>query len=102
MTRGPASRPATGVARTRHRPLLLILLASLGAAIALPLMAQATSSAAGDTGDFGQYVVNHQDTLAPFFTKNAGDFFRLLIPRCSGSSAGSFSSRWSWAGPSMS
>jgi len=79
MTRGPASRPATGVVRLR-RPLLALLLVLFGAAIALPLMAQATSSGSGDMGDFGQYVVDHQDTLAPFFTKNAGDFFRLSIP----------------------
>jgi hypothetical protein len=80
MTRGPASRPAIGVVQSRRHPLLLLLLALLGAGLALPLMAQTATPAADDTGDFGQYVVNHQDTLAPFFTKNAGDFFRLAIP----------------------
>ncbi|HEX4140689.1 MAG TPA: hypothetical protein VHY09_10105, partial [Candidatus Methylacidiphilales bacterium] len=57
-------------------PLLILALLCLGPA--LPLLAQATAPA--DTNDFGQYVVNHQDTLAPFFSKNAGDFFRLAIP----------------------
>jgi hypothetical protein len=80
MTRGPASRPATGIVRAHRRPLLLLLLALLGAGLALPLMAQTATPAADDTGDFGQYIVNHQDTLSPFFTKNAGDFFRLAIP----------------------
>jgi len=80
MTRGPASRPASGLLWSRRHPLLLLLVLLLGAGLALPLLAQTASAAADDTGDFGQYVVNHQDTLAPFFTKNAGDFFRLAIP----------------------
>ena len=80
MTRGPASRPAIGVVQSRRHSLLLLLLMLLGAGLALPLMAQTAAPATDDTGDFGQYIVNHQDTLAPFFTKNAGDFFRLAIP----------------------
>jgi DNA-binding transcriptional regulator YdaS (Cro superfamily) len=54
--------------------------ALLGAAIAFPLLGQGTAAAPADSNDFGQYVVQHQETLAPFFSKNAGDFFRLAIP----------------------
>jgi cell division protein FtsB len=43
-------------------------------------MAQGTAPATDDPNDFGQYVVNHQDTLAPFFSNNAGEFFRLAVP----------------------
>ncbi len=79
MTRGLASRRCTGVARLRRNSVLLLAVL-LSAGIALPLMAQGAAPAADDASDFGQYVVNHQDTLSPFFSKNAGDFFRLAIP----------------------
>jgi hypothetical protein len=45
-----------------------------------PLFAQGTAPAPADSNDFGQYVVDHQDELAPFFSKNAGDFLRLAVP----------------------
>ena len=49
-------------------------------ATALPLFGQGAAPAPADSNDFGQYVVDHQDELAPFFTKNANDFLRLAIP----------------------
>jgi hypothetical protein len=52
----------------------------LGAATVLPLFGQTTAPVVTDSNDFGQYVVSHQDILGPFFSKNAGDFFRLAIP----------------------
>jgi hypothetical protein len=63
-----------------RRPVLVALAAFFCLASALVAFAQATAPATGDTSDFGQYVVQHQDALAPFFSKNAGDFFRLAIP----------------------
>jgi hypothetical protein len=31
-------------------------------------------------GDFGQYLVDHQDDLAPFFSKNSGEFVAAGVP----------------------
>lgn len=77
MTRGFASRRFLVFSRL---PILSALLVALLGLAASPLMAQATAPAAGDASDFGQYLVDHQDALGPFFSKNAGDFFRLAVP----------------------
>jgi hypothetical protein len=48
-----------------------------------PLLA-ATANPAPSTGsgeDFGQYLADHQDDLAPFFSKNAGNLLKQAIPR---------------------
>jgi hypothetical protein len=42
----------------------------------------AQPAAGGD--DFAQYLVDHQADLAPFFTKNADDLFRLGVPMLMG------------------
>jgi len=78
MTRGFASR-RLGVVHFFYGPALLSALL-LGAATVLPVFGQATHPAADNSGDFGPYVVQHQETLAPFFSKNAGDFFRQAMP----------------------
>ncbi len=80
MTRVPAFRRMTSGVPSRRGYLLLLLTVLLCAGIALPLVAQGTAAAPEDTSDFGQYVVNHQDTLTPFFTQHAGDFFSHAIP----------------------
>jgi len=59
------------------------------AAACLPLQADGTNAvpvqpAAADAEDFGQYLVDHQSDLAPFFTKNAGDLFKLAVPLAMG------------------
>jgi hypothetical protein len=38
------------------------------------------ASAASPKEDFGQYLVDHQDDLAPFFSDNAGELFRQAVP----------------------
>jgi hypothetical protein len=35
---------------------------------------------AGNSDDFGQYLVDHQADLEPFFSDNAEDFFKLGLP----------------------
>jgi hypothetical protein len=50
-----------------------------------PLAAQTTNAAPATTpaaasGDFGQYVADHQDDLSPFFTEHAGELFKLAVP----------------------
>jgi len=65
---------------TRHPRLFLASAALFLAAAAWPLLAQGNAPTPDDDSDFGQYVVAHQDSLAPFFTQNAGDFLRLAIP----------------------
>jgi len=54
------------------------------AATNLPLMADGTNALPAQSGaageDFGQYLADHQADLAPFFTKNAGDLFKLGVP----------------------
>jgi hypothetical protein len=57
-------------------------------AASLPLLADGTSPlpaqpAAGGE-DFGQYLVDHQADLTPFFTKNAEEFFKLGVPMLMG------------------
>ncbi|MCE0522956.1 MAG: DUF4407 domain-containing protein [Methylacidiphilales bacterium] len=46
----------------------------------LPLGAAGTNAAPASGDDFGQYLADHQAELAPVFTKNADDFFRLGVP----------------------
>lgn len=62
---------------------LAFILLLIFAAATLPLMAQATNAApeppaSGD--DFGQYLADHQSDLAPFFSNNAGDIFKQVVP----------------------
>ncbi len=57
-------------------PAILLLVV----AMAQPLLAQGASAAPDDPNNFGQYVVDHQDDLGPFFSKNAGDFLKLAVP----------------------
>jgi hypothetical protein len=64
---------------TRGLLLLAAAVALLGAGN-LPLLADTTSAPPAGSGDFGQYLADHQDDLGPFFSKNAGDFFRLAVP----------------------
>lgn len=59
------------------------------AATSLPLLADGTNAvsaqpAAAGGEDFGQYLADHQDDLAPFFMKNAGDLFKLAVPLAMG------------------
>jgi DNA-binding transcriptional regulator YdaS (Cro superfamily) len=57
---------------------LVILLLS---ALSLPLLADISiGGAPANNEDFGQYLVDHQDDLAPFYTKNAGDMVKLAVP----------------------
>jgi hypothetical protein len=60
--------------------LLFTALALSAVATAQPLPAQTAAAAPADSSDFGQYVVDHQAELAPFFSRNAGDFLRLAVP----------------------
>ena len=81
MTRGCFFRSIfdRGRPNLSHPRLLLaiVLLAMLG----LPLFADVNGGgAAPDNEDFGQYLADHQADLAPFFTKNAGDLFKLAVP----------------------
>lgn len=80
MRKGPVShcRPASS-RLPAFLPILLLVLA-LTFAAALPVTAETSVPAATGSDDFGQYIVDHQDTLGPFFSKNAGDFFRLAMP----------------------
>jgi hypothetical protein len=58
---------------------LVLWLVAMGS----PLLA-ATANPAPSTGsgeDFGQYLADHQDDLAPFFSKNAGNLLKQAIPR---------------------
>jgi hypothetical protein len=57
-------------------PAILLL-----AAASLPLLAAVNGGGvAPGNQDFGQYLADHQDDLAPFFTTNAGDFLKLALP----------------------
>ena len=72
------------VLRFRAIPFFAIGLGLLLAFVA-PLAAQTTNSAPAQPGgsgisDFGQYVADHQDDLAPFFTDHAGELFKLAVP----------------------
>ncbi len=52
-------------------------------AMLTPLMADAADStnvAPAGVEDFGQYLVDHQADLAPFFAKNSEDLFKIGIP----------------------
>lgn len=49
----------------------------------LPLLADSSGAgqaAAGGQEDFGQYLVDHQADLAPFFESNSGDLFKKAVP----------------------
>jgi hypothetical protein len=64
---------------------LAFLLLLISASAVLPLMADGTNAApvhpAGTSGeDFGQYLADHQDDLAPFFTQYSGDIFKQIVP----------------------
>lgn len=48
------------------------------AATAIPLMAAPAPGGEGDS--FGQYLADHETELTPFFTRNAGEFFKLIVP----------------------
>ncbi len=48
-------------------------------AVPLPALADAVAPAP-DRGNFGQYLIDHQDILGPFFSDNAADIFRLAVP----------------------
>ena len=52
------------------------------AAASLPLLGAVNGGGglAPGNGDFGQYLADHQGDLAPFFTRNAGDFLKLALP----------------------
>jgi hypothetical protein len=60
--------------------LIAAALFTLLAATGLPLLADGNGVAPATSDDFGQYLVDHQDDLAPFFSANAGDLFRLAVP----------------------
>lgn len=62
----------------------VILILLLGAA-SLPLMADGADvtspqPAANGQEDFGQYLVDHQADLAPFFENNSGDLLKMAVP----------------------
>jgi len=71
MTRGHDSRPIA----------VVFAFLFVWAMMSLPVLADApTAPAATGTEDFGQYLADHQADLAPFFSKNASDLFRLAVP----------------------
>ena len=77
--------------RRRFRGMRIVVMLLALAAITVPLMAFAAdatpASSNGASGeDFGQYLADHQDDLAPFFLKNAGDLFKLAVPLAMGMS----------------
>jgi len=50
-------------------------------AMSLPLLADGTATPPAENGEtFGQYLADHQADLAPFFSKNSEDMFRLGVP----------------------
>jgi uncharacterized membrane protein (DUF106 family) len=50
-------------------------------ALTPPLHTDTTNAAPAPAGeDFGQYVVDHQDDLSPFFSKNAGTLLKQATP----------------------
>lgn len=65
-------------------PRLIVFLLLIFAAAALPLIAQATNAApaqpATSGDDFGQYLADHESDLTPFFSNNAGDIFKQIVP----------------------
>jgi DNA-binding transcriptional regulator YdaS (Cro superfamily) len=56
-----------------------VLILWLGA-MSLPLMADGANAAPAGGEDFGQYLADHQEDLAPVFMKNAGDMFKVGMP----------------------
>jgi len=48
--------------------------------LAVPALAQIVIGAPPADEDFGKYLADHQDELGPFFTKNAGELFKLGVP----------------------
>jgi len=48
--------------------------------MSLPLMADTAPAVPAGGEDFGQYLADHQAYLAPVFTKNSADLFKLGIP----------------------
>jgi hypothetical protein len=88
MTRGYVPRPVrdcrAGDLGTRCATVFCLALVLLLAAMSLPLLADGSATApapaAGGSGDFGQYLADHQADLAPFFDKNSADIFRLAVP----------------------
>jgi len=71
MTRGPISRPIAAF-------FTIIFVFGM---MSVPLLAEVTTAQPATGGeDFGQYLADHQMDLAPFFSKNAGDLFKLGVP----------------------
>jgi hypothetical protein len=69
--------------------LSLIVLLFWLVATSLPLLADGTNAApaqpaAASGEDFGQYLVDHETDLAPFFKKNAEDLSKLAVPMLMG------------------
>jgi len=60
--------------------LLLLLLSAGSILLAAPANVAPAPSPSPATEDFGQYLVDHQDDLAPFFHKNLEDLVRKAMP----------------------
>jgi hypothetical protein len=62
-------------------PFLLFL-----ALASFPVIADSIGAPAPRAGgdDFAQYAIDHQADLSPFFTNNAGDLFRVIVPMIMG------------------
>jgi hypothetical protein len=78
----PDPVPAHGVKSRRASTAVLFFLATMVfslVAVPLPALADAVAPAP-DRGNFGQYLIDHQDILGPFFSDNAADIFRLAVP----------------------
>ena len=68
-------------------PRIAFILLLIFAAATLPLLAQTTNAAPATPAsgeDFGQYLADHQGDLAPFFSNNAGDIFKQVMPAAIG------------------
>jgi hypothetical protein len=81
--RGVKGFPVRFVAIFSLAVVILFLAAMSGLLLADESSATPAPSATGKE-DFGQYLADHQDDLAPFFSANAADICRLAVPMVMG------------------
>jgi hypothetical protein len=73
--------PGLKIIRVAIWSVLLLLLISMGSSLlADPAKGPAAPSEPAFKEDFGQYLVDHESDLAPFFDRNAEDLIRQAMP----------------------
>jgi hypothetical protein len=89
MTRGNVPKPVSPRSVEADwaylgRAFFLIVVAAFLVAASLPLVADPANPPPSGEETFGAFLSAHQDDLAPVFSKNSNEFFRLAVPQLMG------------------